>query len=219
MSSFAKRAIGTAVGVVIVAAAIGLYVNYLIRGPTPVNATETTARTANLTLATTAAVGPAGRQQTWVSYLIRQNGKWIHSTVWNLPAHSLIHVTLYQYDGDSGLRNPFLSQVQGTTGGLMRINGKPANSIPPDTASHTFAVPELGILVPLKGVPDTAKNACDEWPCTQQQAHQTITFTFRTGAPGRYRWQCFVPCAAGWIAGFGGPMSTIGYMDGFLHVT
>jgi hypothetical protein len=101
----------------------------------------------------------------------------------------------------------------------MRINGKPADSIPPDTASHTFAVPQLGVLVPLKGVPDTAKNPCDEWPCTQQQAHNTITFTFHTGAPGRYRWQCFVPCAAGWIAGFGGPMSTIGYMDGFLHVT
>ena len=101
----------------------------------------------------------------------------------------------------------------------MRINGKPATSIQPDKASHTFAVPQLGVLVPLKGVPDSAKNACDEWPCTQQQAHQTITYTFRTGAPGRYRWQCFVPCAAGWIDGFGGPMATIGYMDGFLHVT
>jgi hypothetical protein len=219
MSSLAKRAIATAVGVLIVAAAIGFYVNYLIRAPTPVNATQTTARTANLTLATTAAVGPAGRQQTWVSYLIRQNGKWIHSTVWNLPAHSLIHVTLYQYDGRSGLRNPFLSQVQGTGGEVMRLNGKPRKSIAPDTASHTFAVPQLGILVPLKGISDSAKNACDAWPCTQQQAHETITFTFRTGAPGRYRWQCFVPCAAGWIDGFGGPMSTIGYMDGFLNVT
>jgi hypothetical protein len=27
-----------------------------------------------------------------------------------------------------------------------------------------------------------------------------------------------VPCAAGWIDGFGGPMQTIGYMDGFLNV-
>ncbi len=37
-------------------------------------------------------------------------------------------------------------------------------------------------------------------------------------APGHYRWQCFVPCAAGFIYGFGGPMQTIGYMDGFLNV-
>ena len=50
------------------------------------------------------------------------------------------------------------------------------------------------------------------------KAHRTITFTFKTGAPGHYRWQCFVPCAAGFIYGFGGPMQTIGYMDGFLNV-
>jgi hypothetical protein len=49
-------------------------------------------------------------------------------------------------------------------------------------------------------------------------AHRTIQFTFHTTAPGHYRWQCFVPCAAGWTYGFGGPMQTIGYMDGFLNV-
>jgi hypothetical protein len=56
-------------------------------------------------------------------------------------------------------------------------------------------------------------------PCSLEQAHRTVTFTNRTGKPGRYRWQCFVPCAAGFIDGFGGPMQTTGYMDGFLHVT
>jgi len=49
-------------------------------------------------------------------------------------------------------------------------------------------------------------------------AHHTVRFTFRTGKPGHYRWQCFVPCAAGFLYGFGGPMQTIGYMDGFLDV-
>jgi hypothetical protein len=49
-------------------------------------------------------------------------------------------------------------------------------------------------------------------------AHRTIEFTFRTGKPGHYRWQCFVPCAAGFLYGFGGPMQTIGYMDGYLDV-
>ena len=44
-------------------------------------------------------------------------------------------------------------------------------------------------------------------------AHTTITFTFRTGKKGHYRWQCFVPCAAGFVLGFGGPMQSIGYMD------
>jgi hypothetical protein len=50
-------------------------------------------------------------------------------------------------------------------------------------------------------------------------AHNTITFTFRSGKhKGLYRWQCFVPCAAGFQFGFGGPMQTIGYMDGYLDV-
>jgi hypothetical protein len=129
-----------------------------------------------------------------------------------------VHVTVYQFDGESGLRNPFLSQVQGTVGGTMVVDGKSMRSIPPDEASHTFAVPQLDLIVPLPGVHEEAENQCEEGPCGLGQAHRTITFTIRTGEPGRYRWQCFVPCAAGFLAGFGGPMQTIGYMDGFLQV-
>jgi hypothetical protein len=100
----------------------------------------------------------------------------------------------------------------------MQLNGKATRSIGSDQASHTFTVPQMGIVVPLAGVPETAKNPCEEMPCSLEQAHQTVSFTIRTGEPGRYRWQCFVPCAAGFIQGFGGPMQTIGYMDGFLNV-
>ena len=75
------------------------------------------------------------------------------------------------------------------------------------------------MLVPLEGVPDTAKHQCGYAPCDPtSMAHRTITFTFRTGKKGKFRWQCFVPCAAGFQFGFGGPMQTIGYMDGFLNV-
>jgi hypothetical protein len=142
----------------------------------------------------------------------------VHSTTYKVPAHSIVHVTVYQFDGDSGLRNPFLSQVQGTVGDRMRVNGRPMKSIPPEEASHTFAVPQLSLIVPLRGVSEEAANPCEEGPCTFDEAHETITFAIRTGKPGRYRWQCFVPCAAGFLAGFGGPMQTIGYMDGFLEV-
>ena len=72
--------------------------------------------------------------------------------------------------------------------------------------------------MPLPGVPEEAKNQCEEGPCAANQAHRTITFTFRTGGPGKFRWQCFVPCAAGWYFGNGGPMQTLGYMDGFIDV-
>ena len=100
----------------------------------------------------------------------------------------------------------------------MEVDGEKLGSIPPAEASHTWAIPQLGVIVPLRGVDEEAPNQCEEGPCSLSQAHETVTFTIRTGEPGRYRWQCFVPCAAGFLAGFGGPMQTIGYMDGFLHV-
>jgi hypothetical protein len=179
------------------------------------------ARGVSLTLQTNAAVGKelSPAHPDWVSYLVSENGKWHRSTIYKVPAYSLVHVTLYQYDGDSGLRNAFLSQVQGTLGGVERVDGKAVGSIDPEEASHTFVIPQLGVFVPLPGVPEEAKNQCEEGPCTLAQAHRTITFTFRTGAPGKFRWQCFVPCAAGTYFGNGGPMQTVGYMDGFIEVT
>jgi len=74
------------------------------------------------------------------------------------------------------------------------------------------------VIVPIYGVGDNAKNTCNYAPCDLSMAHETITFTFRTGKRGHYRWQCFVPCAAGFVYGFGGPMQTIGYMDGYVDV-
>jgi len=91
-------------------------------------------------------------------------------------------------------------------------------ALPPDDASHTFTIPDLGVSVPLKGVADDAKNQCSVAPCTLAEAHTTITFTFRTGRRGTFRWQCFVPCAAAFVFGNGGPMQTMGWMDGQLKV-
>jgi hypothetical protein len=218
VKSRAARIAVVLAGLVIVAGAIALYVHHYLGKPTPVSATETGPHQATLTLGTTPAVGKLGGSKSWVSYLVRQHGRWGHTTVFNMPAHSLVHITVYNFDGASGLRNPFLSQVEGTVGRSMRINGKPTDVINPDDASHTFTVPQLGISVPIKGVSDNAPNQCAEMPCSLKKAHETVTFTIRTGKPGRFRWQCFVPCAAGFIDGFAGPMQTIGYMDGFIHV-
>src|SRR6202011_4722823 len=102
-------------------------------------------------------------------------------------------------------------------GDRMLLNGKPVQLLNPDDASHTFTIPDLGVSVPLPGVAMNPKNPCSSAPCSLAEAHNTITFTFRTGAPGRYRWQCFVPCAASFLFGNGGPMQTIGYMSGVLN--
>jgi hypothetical protein len=174
----------------------------------------------NLEFQTVAAIGPKLSQNPdWVSYLIKttSNG-WQRRTVWDLPANATVHVTWFNFDGASALRNPYLARPQGVVGNRVLVDGKPANSIDPNSASHTFAVPGLGIIVAAPGVADDAKNQCGFAPCPMTNAHRTVTFTFHTGSPGHYRWQCFVPCAAGWIFGFGGPMQTIGYMDGFLNV-
>ena len=155
----------------------------------------------------------------WVSYLVKNaQGQWVHSTIIKVPAHSTVRFTIYQYDTATGLRNPLWGQPRGTVGGVEVVNNKPMRVINPDLASHTFAIPDMGVSVALPGVGDNAPNQCSVAPCTMQQAHNTITFTIRTGKPGHYRWQCFVPCGAGWPNGFGGPMQSVGWMDGYLVV-
>jgi hypothetical protein len=223
MSSATKKLLGVSVGVAAAGILIGFYITgYLMGGPKafhPSVAAAGTAKNVNLTIETVAAVGPTlSENPDWVSYLVRdQTGKWRRTTIWTVPAHSIVHVTVYQFDGDSGLRNPFMGRVRGTIGNMMHVNGQALSALDPDLASHTFAIPQFGLVVPLKGVADDAPNQCGYAPCTLAQAHNTITFSFRVPGPGRYRWQCFVPCAAGWTYGFGGPMQTIGYMDGFIH--
>jgi hypothetical protein len=175
----------------------------------------------NMEIMTVAAIGPnLSPNPDWVSYLIKDtSGQWRRETVWKLPANATVHVTIYNFDGASALRNNYLARPHGMVGNHITVDGKTVNSINPDDASHTFAVPQLDMILAIPGVADDAKNQCDIAPCPMSTAHRTISFTFHTKAPGHYRWQCFVPCAAGWIDGFGGPMQTIGYMDGFLDIT
>ncbi|HEV7584735.1 MAG TPA: hypothetical protein VGO14_03045 [Solirubrobacteraceae bacterium] len=221
MSLFAKKLLAVGAAVVAVGALIGLYVaDWATSFPKQVSATSAPASSGgvNLVLETVAAVGGKySSHPAWVSYLVRLNGKWVRTTDYTVPANSVVHMTIYQFDTPTGLRNPFLSQVQGA--GSATLDGKPFNAIPPEEASHTFAIPQLGVFVPLAGVPEEAKHPCEEAPCEPSTMdHRTISFTFRTGAKGRYRWQCFVPCGAGWYFGNGGPMQTLGYMDGFIDV-
>ena len=203
---------------VLALALIAVYVVSFLASSPPTVAATGGPPAAQLTLQTVASYGRAPHPD-WVSYLVRDSkGDWRHSTILKVPAHSLIHVTVYQYDTATGLRNPFWSQVRGTVDGTMTVDGKRMNALNPDLASHTFAIPDLGVSVPLKGVADDAKNQCSIAPCPLSMAHTTVTFTFRTGKKGTYRWQCFVPCAASFVFGNGGPMQTIGWMDGQLKV-
>jgi len=220
------RVLGVAVGLAAAGVLIGLYVSKLTTEAGSPSYTVPVSsqgghKVVDLTIQTVAAVGPqlSPAHPDYVSYLVRDtHGKWLRRTVWKLPANATVHVTIYNFDGASGLRNPLYARPQGVDGNVMTVDGKTLSVIPPDDASHTFAVPAYGLVIPVAPVGDNAKNQCGYAPCAMSMAHRTITFTFHTGKPGHYRWQCFVPCAAGWIDGFGGPMQTIGYMDGFLNV-
>ncbi len=174
----------------------------------------------HLTVETVGSVGYGVHPQ-WVSYLVKApNGQWVQSTLWNLPAHTKIDVTIYQYDSGSPLRNQQVGQVYGTDGGTATLNGKTIRLVNSNAGSgvgHTFSVPSLGINVPLAGV--SGNKICSAAPCLPNQwPHNEVKFSFTTPGVGQYRWQCFVPCGLSYLYGNGGPMQTIGYMGGFLKV-
>ncbi|MGC1184125.1 MAG: hypothetical protein WBA31_03105 [Candidatus Dormiibacterota bacterium] len=206
-------------GLLVGAIALGIYVVFwLSYNPETITAPTTTNSsgqvTTHLFLATTGSID-FGTHPDWVAYLIRHDNKWVSSTVWTVPAHSTIHVTIWEYDGESGLRNPFISMVRGTVGGVAYENGKAIRYMNPALPAHSFSIPELGLNVPLEGITQASYPADLTNP---HNFHMTINFSFKTGAPETVNWQCFVPCAAGYLYGNGGPMQTIGYMDGYLKI-
>jgi hypothetical protein len=170
--------------------------------------------------------GPGGGPHPeWVTYC--------PSTSIKVPAYSTVTVTIKQYDSSTTLHNPFFSQVSGTVGDVMSVNGRSVQRVSPDALGHTFTIQtppnpqqtQLFVNVPLPGVSDNAPNAVTI-AGHQYPKPNVIVFKFRTGAPGQYIWHCYIPCGVG-LAGegiggqdnFGGPMATTGYMAGTVTVT
>lgn len=201
---------------------------YLLKEPPTLNyvSGHQAGQPLNLTIQTVGSIG-TGPHPTWVSYLAQApDGKWVHTTLWELPANTKVNVTIYQYDSGSPLRNQQLGLPVGVQS--PTLNGKPLKVIDSNATKgldsngvgHTFSVPTLGINVPLLGISGSAKNACSVAPCLPGSSdHNVVKFSFTTPAhSGEYRWQCFVPCGLATVDGNGGPMQTVGYMGGFLKV-
>jgi hypothetical protein len=161
----------------------------------------------------------------WVSYFIKdpKSGAWVHTTLFQVPAGSQIHVTIYGYDGCTPLRNPYWGKVTGTLGDVEYVNGKPVklfNSYADCSVGHTFSIPGIGLNVPVASPTTYKENSdlCSTSPCTSGP-HTTVTFSFTSpSTPGDYFWQCRIPCGLGFLDGFGGPMQTIGFMTGEMEV-
>ena len=201
-----------ALGVVIAGVLVGFFVTqFMNRTPPPVIASATSNTVegrpvVDVQLTTVGAVG-SGPHPNWVAYL---NSDGQPTTFIHAPAGSVVRMTIDQQDSATGLRNPYFALVRGTLNNEMTINGKATTSIAPDTSAHTFTIPDLGVSVPLLGVPSNAPT----------NAQEVVQFEFVAPTrKGLYRWQCFVPCGAGTLYGNGGPMQTLGYMAGELQVT
>src|SRR5579875_3842801 len=121
-----KRSILALSAALLVCVAIAAYVVlYLTKVPDSARAAQTSAG-AQLYLATVPASEETDPHDSWVSYYQTnvKDTNWQHKTTYVLPANSLIHVTVYQYDGDSGLRNEFLGQATGLAdGSTFMLNG------------------------------------------------------------------------------------------------
>jgi len=175
----------------------------------------------------------------WVTYYTQDptTKQWVHTTLFSVPANTKVNVTIYGYDGCTPLRNNYWSQIQGVIGNTVTVqqfdkNNKALGPAQPHSAidswadctvGHTFAIPELGLYVPVASpnADNSANNLCGTSPCTPTSggAYSLETFSFMSPSQtGSYRWQCLVPCGGGFINGNGGPMQTLGWMAGFMDV-
>ncbi len=221
MSLAWKVTVTVALFALAVVAAVILIVNLVGKPPTVDFTASAPGQPVDVTLQSVGTYG-SGDHPTWVSYLVASpQGQWVHTTLFQVPPHARINVTIIQYDSGSPLRNQQVGQVSGTYGNVATLNGKTFRVINSNTGNgvgHTFSIPSLGINVPLYGNGSNA-NLCAAAPCTTSSPHNVIRFSFTSPGPGSYRWQCFVPCGLGFLYGNGGPMSTLGYMAGFMQVS
>lgn len=140
-----------------------------------------------------------------------------------VPANSKVTISIRQYDSGISLLNDFYSNVYGTIGDKMTVDGKTMSGIRADQVAHTFTIhgvapegqPYLFVSVPLTRLPDEVVNAGTDNGLPPRP--HVITFSFYVHGPGHYVWQCEYPCGTRYNA-FGGPMSTNGYMNGNFDV-
>ena len=225
----------------VVAGGIFVALHYIGAKPPTVDYTSVASNgQVNVTMMTTPQTTVTDKPD-WVSYFIQnpQTKEFVHTTYFKVPAGTQVNITILGYDGCTPLRNPVWGKVTGTIGNVevtRYYNGKTysapqaislLDSWADCSVQHTFAIPGLGLSVPVASPNTVAENnaLCGTSPCvanTADQAlapHTVVRFSFMTPkAGGTFRWQCFVPCGGGFVDGNGGPMGTPGYMMGQMEV-
>jgi hypothetical protein len=130
-----------------------------------------------------------------------------------VPANSDVTVTIMNFDDvtpltgaytkfaiAAGIAGKFTTVIVNRTNpnGPATAPAQTLAAVDPAIVSHTFTIPSLHLNVPLL-------------------ASSRTTFTFHTGAAGKFEWHCQDPCGTG-PAGWSGAMSVQGYMGGELTV-
>jgi hypothetical protein len=209
----------------VVGVAVFVVVHFFLAGPPVITAATSPGNQVYLVMQEAPQTTVSNRPD-WVSYFIQDptTKKWVHTTLFSVPAGATVHMTIYGFDGCTPPRNPFFGQVTGTIGNFEYIDGKRVSTLNgwyDCSIGHTFSIPGIGLNAPM-GSPTTVaenNNLCSTSPCTPSSPHATMKFSFKAPTtPGSYMWQCRVPCGGGFLTGFGGPMQTIGYMTGDMEV-
>ena len=143
------------------------------------------------------------------------------TTSLQVPANSLVTVTITQYDSGAAVFNEYWAGVHGTVDGTMTVNGAVVTGWDKEHIAHTFTIhqypddgqPYLFVSVPLPDNP--GKEVDDANPYVKDP--YVVQFSFMTGDPGTYVWNCEFPCGDEYQE-FGGPMQQRGWMSGTLEV-
>jgi len=216
--STGARALSVAVGIAFGIALIVYYiVAYLVVTPPVVAGTGPQGQT--LTLQTVAALGFKPHVD-WVSYLVKnQDGKWVHSTVLRVPANSTIDVTIYQFDTAYGAEEPLLGRATGSG----RRDDQYRRKEPPGARSGS-RFPYLRHSRPwgecsAQGRCGRCQEPVQRRPVQPWRSTHDDQVLLQDGQAGQ------VPLASAscrvrpaFCSGSGGPMQSIGYMDGYLEV-
>lgn len=123
----------------------------------------------------------------------------------NLPANSVVNVTVKDYDDGAAAIPTGYNVVKGTVNGSITVDGKTVTSVPANDVAHTISIPTIGLNIPIP-------------PKTDKEAYATVTFSFKTPANAeQLNWQCMAACGSG-SSGWEGAMATGGWMKGVYNV-
>ncbi len=125
-----------------------------------------------------------------------------------VPAHTTIECEIRCFDDGPATVPAGYEKVKGTVGGTMTVaplvNQLPSakqqtvHAIDPKNVSHTITMADTGLNIPIPPL-------------------SVVRVRFDSGAPGTHGWQCMAACGTG-TGGWGGPMSTSGWMKGTMTV-